>query len=337
MDPIRDIIEAHWRASETGDSVAEHAMYSDDAVLEYPQSGERFRGRATIAGQRGGHPAERHFTVQRITGSGELWVSECVISYDGAPTHSVSIMEFEGRQVVRETQYFADPFEAPASRAALAEATAEHHAAHGASEHLPTQPAYWDERYAQADQLWSGDPNSVLVEVARARVPGRALDVGCGEGADAVWLAANGWDVTALDISAVALERAARHARDAGATIDFVHTGLVEATLPAATFDLVSAQYPVLRKTPDSLAEHILLDLVAPDGTLVIVHHAEFEVDDSERHDFNPADYVGPWDVAPLLGEGWEIELIERRPRHLTAGAGARHSEDVILVARRRD
>jgi hypothetical protein len=111
----------HWRASEQGDSTAEHAIYAADAILDYPQSGERFRGRATIAAQRGGHPAERHFSVVRISGNGDLWVSEVVISYDGAPTHSVSIMEFSGVHVTHETQYFADPFDPPQWRAALAE------------------------------------------------------------------------------------------------------------------------------------------------------------------------------------------------------------------------
>ena len=120
-DDIRARILEHWQASEDGDSVAEHAIYADDAILDYPQSGERFVGRATIAEQRGGHPAERHFTVGRITGGGDVWVSECVITYDGAPTHSVSIMELAGGLVAHETQYFADPFDAPGSRASLAE------------------------------------------------------------------------------------------------------------------------------------------------------------------------------------------------------------------------
>jgi hypothetical protein len=121
MDATRAAIEEHWRASEAGDTEAEHAVYATEAVLDYPQSGERFRGRAAIAAQRGGHPAERHFTVRRIVGSGDLWVSEGVITYDGVPTHSVSVMEFADGLVVHETQYFADPFAAPASRAALAD------------------------------------------------------------------------------------------------------------------------------------------------------------------------------------------------------------------------
>jgi hypothetical protein len=119
---VRARIAEHWRASEEGDSATEHAIYAEDGILDYPQSGERFRGRETIAAQRGGHPADRHFTVRRITGGGDLWVSECTITYDGAPTHSISIMEFTDGSVAHETQYFADPFPAAESRAALAEA-----------------------------------------------------------------------------------------------------------------------------------------------------------------------------------------------------------------------
>jgi hypothetical protein len=117
----RAAIEEHWEASERGESKAEHAIYSADAILDYPQSGERFRGRERIAAQRGGHPATRHFTVLRILGEGDLWVSECIITYDDAPSYSVSIMEFANGSVIHETQYFADPFGSPEWRAALAE------------------------------------------------------------------------------------------------------------------------------------------------------------------------------------------------------------------------
>ena len=118
---IRALIEQHWEASESGDGDLEHAIYAEDAILDYPQSGERFRGRSTIQAQRGGHPAQRHFRVQRILGAGEVWVSECVITYDGVPTYSVSVMEMSDGLVTHETQYFADPFEASPARAALAE------------------------------------------------------------------------------------------------------------------------------------------------------------------------------------------------------------------------
>jgi hypothetical protein len=117
----RAALEDHWQASERGDTEVEHAIYDVEAILDYPQSGERFRGRDTISAQRGAHPADRHFTVLRIVGGGDLWVSECVITYDGVPTYSVSIMEFANGYVVHETQYFADPFGSPEWRRALAE------------------------------------------------------------------------------------------------------------------------------------------------------------------------------------------------------------------------
>jgi hypothetical protein len=118
---IRARLTEHWHASECGDIEAEHAIYAPDAILDYPQSGERFHGRSRIQAQRGGHPAERHFAIRRILGGGDLWVSECVITYDGVPTHSVSVMEMSGGLVTHETQYFADPFDADPGRAALAE------------------------------------------------------------------------------------------------------------------------------------------------------------------------------------------------------------------------
>jgi hypothetical protein len=115
-------VAEHWHASERGDTEAEHAIYTDDAVLDYPQSGERFRGRSTIRAQRGGHPADRHFSIRRISGIGDLWVSECVITYDGVPSFSVSIMEFADGSVTHESQYFGAAFEAAPWRAPLAEA-----------------------------------------------------------------------------------------------------------------------------------------------------------------------------------------------------------------------
>ena len=118
---IRARLQQHWEASERGDLDAEHAIYAADAILDYPQSGERFRGRSRIQAQRGGNPAERHFTITRILGGGDLWVSEVVITYDGVPTYSLSIMGITDRLVTHETQYFADPFPAASRRAAIAE------------------------------------------------------------------------------------------------------------------------------------------------------------------------------------------------------------------------
>ena len=117
----RTAIERHWAASQAGDEAAEHAIYAEDAVLEYPQSGERFRGRSNIQGQRAHHPARRECVVGRVRGSGDLWISELVITYDGKPYDTVSIMEFRADHVVLETQYFAEPFAAAAWRAQWAE------------------------------------------------------------------------------------------------------------------------------------------------------------------------------------------------------------------------
>ena len=113
---IRMALERHWAASAVGDIEAEHEIYHDDVLVEYPQSGERIRGRHNIQALRGHHPAKLSFTIRRILGSGDLWITEYVLSYNGQPTQTVSIMEFRDGKVAYETQYFADPFEAPAWR-----------------------------------------------------------------------------------------------------------------------------------------------------------------------------------------------------------------------------
>ena len=118
---IRAALDQHWAASDASDFETEHLIYHEDAVLDYPQSGERTRGRRNIQAQRSSQPNKKRFTVRRIIGSGGLWVTEYVLTYDGKPSYTVSIMEFRGEKVARETQYFADPFEAPASRANLVE------------------------------------------------------------------------------------------------------------------------------------------------------------------------------------------------------------------------
>jgi SAM-dependent methyltransferase len=197
----------------------------------------------------------------------------------------------------------------------------------------PGDAAAWDERYASAEQVWSGDPNGALVAEVGDLEPGTALDVGCGEGADAVWLARRGWQVTALDVSEVALERARRHADDAGVSVSWIRSELETADL--ATFDLVSAQYAVLGATPGHDAVRALLAAVAPGGVLLVVHHAD--VDGCTDHGFDRADYVMPADLALLLegDDGWRVEVLERRPRFVRGGAGAGHTHDIVLRARR--
>jgi hypothetical protein len=114
---IRAALNAHWRASAAGDANAEHEIYEEDAICDYPQSGERILGRKNLQALRSHHPGRPSgFHVRRITGSGEIWVTEYTIDYQDRLAHTVSIMEFQNGKVVHETQYFADPFAAPAWR-----------------------------------------------------------------------------------------------------------------------------------------------------------------------------------------------------------------------------
>ena len=122
---IRDALHRHWAASDADDFSTEHDIYQDDAVLEYPQSGERIRSRKNIQASRTAQPNAKRFKVRRILGSGDLWITEFIITYDGRPTYSVSVMEFQDGKVIRETQYFGDPFEPGPSRAHLVERIAE--------------------------------------------------------------------------------------------------------------------------------------------------------------------------------------------------------------------
>ena len=116
---LRTALDRHWAASDANDFEAEHEIYRDDAVLEYPQSGERIRGRRSIQESRRVQPNRKRFSVRRIVGGGDLWVTEYVLTYDGIPSYVVSIMEFRDGLVARETQYFADPFDPGPSRAHL--------------------------------------------------------------------------------------------------------------------------------------------------------------------------------------------------------------------------
>jgi ketosteroid isomerase-like protein len=114
---FRAALDLHWMASDASDFEREHEIYREDAVLEYPQSGEHIRGRRNIQASRAAQPSKKRFTVRRVLGGGDLWITEFVLTYDGQPSYTVSIMELKDGKVVRETQYFGDPFEPGPSRA----------------------------------------------------------------------------------------------------------------------------------------------------------------------------------------------------------------------------
>ncbi len=118
---VRAALKRHWDASDANDFDAEHDIYREDAVLDYPQSGERIRGRGNIQESRTVQPNKKRFAVRRIAGEGNLWVTEFVLTYDDIPSYVVSIMEFRDGLVAHETQYFADAFKPGPSRAHLVE------------------------------------------------------------------------------------------------------------------------------------------------------------------------------------------------------------------------
>jgi SAM-dependent methyltransferase len=189
----------------------------------------------------------------------------------------------------------------------------------------PSAEEFWDARYGSGDQIWSGNPNLVLVREATDLTPGRALDLGCGEGADAIWLARRGWHVTAIDVSQLALDRGAEQARRAGVAglIDWQRHDLA-VSFPAGTFDLVSAQF--LHSEIDMPRDQILRTAaaaVAPGGALLIVGHAGHP--SGENHSHPTVHFPTPEEVLKALdlpsGE-WELLLSEEHQRSMTGPDG---------------
>jgi SAM-dependent methyltransferase len=201
--------------------------------------------------------------------------------------------------------------------------------------------AAWEERYQSMPAVWSGRANPQLVaEVAELR-PGRALDVGCGEGADAVWLAARGWQVTAVDISATAVERAARHAAEAGAAvadrIDWVRADLREQPPAADAYDLVSAQFMHLPVDQRRELFARLAAAVAVGGTLLIVGHDPADLrTTAHRMHFPEMMYTADEVAADLDPACWTVLTAQARRRATVDRDGrAVTVHDAVLVARR--
>lgn len=193
---------------------------------------------------------------------------------------------------------------------------------------------FWNEMYREGGhQRWSGEPNGALVAEVSGWTPGRALDVGCGEGTDAIWLARNGWQVTATDISRVALERAERAGKEAGVEVRWLHADLLAAPPEAGAFDLVSLQYFPIHRDRGPAAARGLVDAVAPGGVLLVVSH-DLSGQPEGWHGPAPEEFYHPGELAALLGEGWTVEVNEPRERpHVPQGNP--HIRDVILRVRR--
>lgn len=194
---------------------------------------------------------------------------------------------------------------------------------------------FWDERYHSREMLFSGNPNVVLVTETAGLPPGRALDVGCGEGADASWLARCGWHVTAADVSRVALDRAAASYPGLADHVTWTCADLTVTAPAAAAFDLVSLQYFPLLRQPGHHALRGLLAAVAPAGTLLIASHDLADLPPELDHGITPADYYQPAEVARLLDDTWTIIANETRPRTTPAPTGTHHTHDTVLRAQR--
>ncbi|MEL6985755.1 MAG: methyltransferase domain-containing protein, partial [Actinomycetota bacterium] len=201
----------------------------------------------------------------------------------------------------------------------------------------------WDERYA-GDEIWSGEPNGTLVDEVGSLPPGRALDVGAGEGGDALWLAQRGWEVTATDVAAAGLDRLAAKAASSGIDLRCLtaDANALEA-YGGERHDLVSLCYPAIPRTGDDRAIQNILDAVAPGGTLLMVGHAPPSPEASERNG-----HTAPWDRGSFVGidhvldalrsaPGWTIVTNEQRDRPTGSATHHHHDQDVVLVARRDD
>ncbi|MDI5966593.1 class I SAM-dependent methyltransferase [Streptantibioticus silvisoli] len=213
------------------------------------------------------------------------------------------------------------------------------------SEEITDGAAFWDARYRESERIWSGAPNAELVREAEGLPPGRALDLGCGEGDDAIWLAAHGWRVTGVDISAVALERAARHAADAGVAdrVDWQRHDLAR-SFPAGEFDLVSAQF--LHSYLAMPREDILRTAaaaLAPGGVLLVTGHSgppHWQPAEEGHHDHPAIELPTPAEVLDALRlpeDAWQILRAEEHDRLQTAPDGTPgHRRDNTVKLRRR-
>lgn len=204
-----------------------------------------------------------------------------------------------------------------------------------------TSEAFWDQRYESSSNLWSGHVNTHLVTEVSDLSPGVALDVGCGEGADAIWLAEQGWQVTAVDVSRVALERGAVHALEVGADvakrITWLHADLTEWVPAAASYDLVSAQFLHLPKDQREVLHRQLAESVAPGGILLIVGHHPSDLQTTIPRPDVPELFFTAFDVAAALdAEQWVTRVDEARARQTLDPEGRTVTiHDAVLMAQR--
>jgi SAM-dependent methyltransferase len=201
--------------------------------------------------------------------------------------------------------------------------------------------SFWDERYRSAQRVWSGQPNPQLVAEVAGLQPGRALDVGCGEGADAIWLARNGWEVVAVDISGVAIRRGEQHSRDtdqaAAERIEWRQADVLAEPPEPGSYDLVTAQFMQLPPEPRTRLFISLAAAIRPGGTLLIVGHHPSDIGTGVPRPPMPELFYCADEIAGLLDDAWQVDACEARPRHAMTPDGAEVTiHDAVLVATRR-
>jgi SAM-dependent methyltransferase len=198
-----------------------------------------------------------------------------------------------------------------------------------------TAASFWDELYGRRERMWSGNPNAQLVRFVEPLEPGTVLDLGCGEGGDAIWLARRGWQVTAADVSATAIERAEQHAAESGVTVEFRRVDLAH-DFPAGPFDLVSAQF--LQSPLEFPREQVLraaAAAVGPGGHLLVVEHGAMPpwAQHAHHHELPPPEEL--LEVVPP-GDEWEVEFSGALERDATGpdGQAATLVDNVLLLRR---
>ncbi len=200
---------------------------------------------------------------------------------------------------------------------------------------------FWEERYGAPGLAWSGNPNPVLVTEARTLAPGLALDVGCGEGADTLWLAQHGWRVTGVDFAANALQKARAHAesidQDSAARIDWERRDLTEWSPEPRSFDLVLAQFMHLPEPAMSTLLGSLAAAVAPGGTLLVVGHDASDFDANSEHRAHLREKMFSVDdvLAAIKNEDLQVEIAESRRRHDAPGKEGEFVHDIVVKASR--
>jgi SAM-dependent methyltransferase len=211
---------------------------------------------------------------------------------------------------------------------------------HGPGPDAVLDQAFWDDWYAQQERVWSGNPNPHLVTDTAPLTPGRALDVGAGEGADAIWLAEQGWEVTAVDIAALALARGRAEAEGRGATvagrIDWLAADITEWSPMSGAYDLVTLQFLHLTSAERAVGFARCYQAVAPGGTLLVVGHDMSDLDTTANRWPDDDRFFTAEQLAADLGDRWEVLAAESRPRTATDPEGREITiHDAVLLARR--